>query len=194
MEGTWVFVLNSIFLGVGLAMDAFSVSMADGLNEPDMGRRKMLGICGCFAAFQAAMPMLGWYSVRRMLCAFKALIPLIPWACLVILCLIGGSMILEAFHQPEGECQPRKLTGKVLFLQGLATSLDALSVGFAIAEYGFSMAAVSAAIIALVTFPICLVGVLLGRKVGMSLSCRAMLLGGGILIAVGIEIWARGIF
>ena len=174
-------------------MDAFSVSMADGLNEPDMSQKKRLGICGCFAFFQAAMPILGWFSVRRMLRAFEVLIPLIPWACLAILCFIGAGMVLEAFRQPQGQCTMKKLTVGSLLLQGLATSLDALSVGFAIARYRFPMAAVSAAIIAMVTFPVCLLGVLLGRKAGMGLSSRAMILGGLILIAVGVQIWLRGI-
>ena len=81
-----------------------------------------------------------------------------------------------------------------LFIQGIATSIDALSVGFTISEYGFIMALVCAAIIAVVTFIICIVGLRIGKRVGTRLSNKASVLGGVILIFIGLEIFVTGVF
>ena len=72
MEWNFMFVFNSVLLGVGLAMDAFSVSMANGLNEPTMNRKKMCGIAGVFAFFQALMPMIGWICIHTVVQYFTA--------------------------------------------------------------------------------------------------------------------------
>ena len=96
MSWSLVFVVNSILLGVGLAMDAFSVSMANGLNEPNMKKRKMLGIAGTFGVFQALMPMVGWICVHMIVEYFSAFEKFIPWIALILLGYIGGHMIYES--------------------------------------------------------------------------------------------------
>ncbi|MBR3751471.1 MAG: manganese efflux pump, partial [Clostridia bacterium] len=88
-----MFFITNILLGVGLAMDAFSVSLANGLNQPCMGKGKMCGMAGVFAFFQAIMPLIGWLCVHTLLEYFKAFEPFIPWIALVLLCYIGGKMI-----------------------------------------------------------------------------------------------------
>ena len=151
MEWSLRFFINSLLLGVGLAMDAFSVSMANGLNEPGMGRKRMFGMAGVFAGFQALMPLLGWVCVHTVVQLFEGFTVLIPWIALGLLAYIGGKMLLEGIrHKDGGEAEA--VSGGGLVLQGVATSIDALSVGFTIAEYGPLMAAVCAAIIAAVTF------------------------------------------
>ena len=190
---SWPFIFNSILLGVGLALDAFSVSLANGLNEPQMPRHKILRIAGVFAFFQALMPMTGWFFVRRMLDIFQALSPYIPWVSLVSLVFIGGCMIWEGIHD-EPEKEAAALGTGSLLMQGVATSIDALSVGFTIAAYPLPLALLASGIIAAVTFVICLGGVHLGRQVGNLFSGKAMVLGGVILIAVGVEIWAKSVF
>ena len=141
MEWSFLFFLNSALLGVGLAMDAFSVSMANGLHDPGMSRKRMCIIAGTFGVFQAVMPMTGW-----------------------------------------------------LFMQGVATSIDALSVGFTIAEYGWLMALAASGIIAVVTFFLCMAGLRIGKKFGTKLSGKASVLGGVILIGIGLEIFISGVF
>ena len=188
------FIINSLLLGVGLAMDAFSVSLANGLREPHMSRRKMVGIAGIFALFQMGMPLAGWVCVRRMLDTFQALEPFIPWISLILLVVIGVDMARDGIRGDAEAVDFERLTLSTLLVQGVATSIDALSVGFTIAEYGPAMAVVCSALIAAVTFLICLAGVRLGRTAGGLLSRKAMLLGGMILIAVGVEIWATSIF
>lgn len=188
------FFVNSFFLGAGLAMDAFSVSLANGLNEPIMKRKKMVVIAATFAFFQALMPLLGWFCVHSLLCYFKAFEGFIPWIALFLLCFIGGKMLFDGMKNCDCEGCVVKLTPLTLIIQGIATSIDALSVGFTIAEYSTSGAVLAALIIAAVTFVICYAGLIIGKKFGTKLSNKAQLFGGAILIFIGIEIFVTNIF
>ena len=190
------FFLNSILLGVGLAMDAFSVSMANGLNEPCMRRGKMLGIAGMFAFFQALMPMIGWTCVHTLVEYFSAFEKFIPWIALVLLSFIGGKMLVEGIKNKDCECPccNKGLGFGALVVQGIATSIDALSVGFTISEYDVVAALLAAAIIAVVTFFICMGGIAIGRKAGTHLAGKAGILGGAILIFIGLEIFITSFF
>lgn len=184
------FFFNSILLGVGLAMDAFSVSLANGLNEPCMRRGKMCGVAGVFAAFQAFMPLAGWFCVHTLLQYFQVFEQFIPWIALILLCFIGGKMLWEGFRGGEEECEARPGVGfTALLVQGVATSIDALSVGFTIAEYNVGEAVLAALLIAAVTFVICMGGLIIGKKAGTKLAGKAGIFGGVILIAIGLEIF-----
>ena len=194
MELDFTFFFNSILLGVGLAMDAFSVSLANGLNEPIMKKNKMCGVAGTFAFFQALMPMIGWVCVHTILQVFEVFEKFIPWIALILLAYIGGKMLMDGIKNEIETVDVCGITLKALMVQGVATSIDALSVGFTIADYSFLMAFVSAAIIAIVTFFICLGGLQIGKTVGTKLSNKAAILGGCILIFIGIEIFVTGVF
>ena len=257
-------IIRSILLGVGLAMDAFSVSIADGLSELNMKKRKMFLIAGTFAAFQIIMPMTGWWLVTTAVDKFRVLEKYIPWIALLLLLFIGGEMLVDGIRElrhPAEKDSPEASgaaaagrvtaaaadttgmagteaagtgtadmagrgtagvtdtagmagteaaagvtgtgttagTGTVLglgalFIQGVATSIDALSVGFTIEGYGIAEAAGSSLIIGVVTLFICLAGLMLGRKIGTRLNGKAGILGGTILIAIGLEIWIKGVF
>ncbi len=193
MEWSILFFFNSALLGVGLAMDAFSVSLANGLNEPDMGKRRMCGIAGVFAFFQAFMPMTGWICVHTILQYFQAFEKLIPWIALALLLFIGGKMLMEGIRKKDDETHKSEVGMTALFVQGVATSIDALSVGFTIAGYGLVMAVVCVLIIAAVTFVICMAGLTIGKKFGTRFSNRAAILGGLILIVIGLEIFIAGV-
>ena len=186
-----IFILNSILLGAGLAMDAFTVSLANGLHEPKMRSGKVAGIAGVFAGFQAAMPMLGWVCVHTIAEHFRAFEKMIPWIALVLLAAIGGKMVVEGIR-----CKTMPESGRVsslgigaLLLQGIATSIDALSVGFTIADYDVWHALEAALIIAAVTFVICISGIFIGKKAGMKLAGKATVFGGVLLIGIGLEIF-----
>ena len=127
MEWSLRFFVNSMLLGVGLAMDAFSVSMANGLNEPNMKRRRMFAIAGVFAGFQALMPLLGWVCVHTVVRLFEGFTVLIPWIALLLLAYIGGKMLWEGVRHKEDE-EAEAVSSGGLLLQGVATSIDALSV------------------------------------------------------------------
>lgn len=194
MEWSFVFFFNSVLLGVGLAMDAFSVSLANGLHEPQMTKKRMCGIAGVFAAFQALMPMTGWMCVHTIVQYFQSFEKFIPWIALILLGFIGGKMLLEGLKGGEEESEIAAVGVIALLIQGVATSIDALSVGFTIAEYGFFMALICALIIAAVTFVICMAGLRIGKTFGMKLSGKAGILGGTILILIGLEIFIAGLF
>lgn len=193
MEWNLLFFFNSILLGVGLAMDAFSVSLANGLNEPGMGKGKMCGVAGVFALFQAVMPMIGWICVHTIVQFFKAFEKCIPWIALILLLFIGGKMLIEGIKNRNGENERAKVGIAALFVQGVATSIDALSVGITIAGYGLLMAVVCALIVGAITFIICMAGLIIGKKFGTKFANKASIFGGIILIMIGIEIFVTGI-
>ncbi len=194
MEWGLLFFLNSVLLGIGLAMDAFSVSLANGLNEPSMSSRKMCGIAGVFVLFQALMPMTGWVCVHTVLQLFQTFGKFIPWIAFLLLLFIGGKMLLEGIRNKTDDGKKAGVGIAALLVQGIATSIDALSVGFTIAEYPLANALVCSLIIAVLTFIICISGLAIGRKFGTRFSNKATILGGMILVAIGIEILLSGIF
>ena len=193
-----------MLLGVGLAMDAFSVSIANGLADSGMKTGRMFSIAGTFAGFQFMMPMIGWLLVTEAARVFKWFSPLIPWIALVLLLIIGGGLLKDGIEElrvskagATEESEPAdaaKLTFWALMMQGVATSIDALSVGFTTASYNSMQALVSSLIIGIVTLIICLAGLRIGRRLGVLLAGRASILGGLILIGIGLEIWIKGVF
>ena len=219
----FLFVCNSILLGAALAMDAFSVSLANGLEDPGMRPRRVCGIAGVFAFFQIAMPLIGWVCIHTIAEYFDAFRAWIPWIALALLAFLGGKMLVEGIRDlrqdaaaktalrntDDSEAAPEapdaldaldsgksggKLTLATLLLQGVATSIDALSVGFTIAEDPLWLAAISAGIIGAVTFVLCFLGVHIGKRFGTHLAGRATIIGGLILIGIGIEIFVKGVF
>lgn len=223
---SFLFICNNILLGAALAMDAFSVSLANGLEDPGMRTGRVCGIAGVFAAFQIAMPLIGWVCIYTIAEYFDAFRAWIPWIALALLAFLGGKMLVEGIRDlqqdavlkdapnatdaenetgatAEGETgafaaaggkSDGKLTVAALLLQGVATSIDALSVGFTIADYTFPLALLSAAIIGAVTFLLCFLGVHIGKRFGTHLAGRATIVGGLILIGIGIEIFVKGVF
>ena len=188
------FFAMSIALGAGLAMDAFSVSLANGLNEPCMGTKRMCGIAGVFSLFQFTMPLVGWVCVHTVMQYFQFFGKLIPWIALALLGYIGGKMLYEGIAcKEEDECECTKVGLSALLLQGVATSIDALSVGFTIADYNLVMALVCCLVIAIVTFILCSVGLVLGKTFGTKLAGKASILGGSILIIIGLKIFIEGV-
>lgn len=188
-------IVESILLGFALAMDAFSVSLTNGLNEPGMKKKRMALIAGVFGVFQTAMPLLGWICVHTIATWFTSFCKFIPWIALLLLGYIGGKMIYEGVKGSSSDDSEASLTSfKALIVQGIATSIDALSTGFTISDYGFLKALSESLIIGLVTFIICITGLALGKKIGTKLSGKASILGGVILVVIGIKIFIESIF
>ncbi len=186
------FFLNSILLGIGLAMDAFCVSLANGMNEPKMPLKKTGLIGATFGVFQAIMPLIGWLLIHTVITYFKIVEHFIPWIALLLLGYLGGKMIYEGIKNKNHDEKPAT-TFAALLIQGVATSIDALSVGLTIAEYQFIFALVAACIIAVVTFFISVGGVFIGKKFGTAISGKATIVGGIILVAIGAEICIKGL-
>ena len=190
----FTFFFTSIMLGIGLAMDAFSVSLANGLNEPNMKLSKVTGVAGIFALFQFAMPLIGWFCVSNLVQYFTVFEKFIPWIALGLLGFIGGKMLYEGITNKEGEEETPAVGLVALLVQGVATSIDALSVGFTISEYSAAEALLSCLLIGVVTFFICYAGILIGKKAGTKLAGKAGILGGSILIFIGLEIFITSFF
>ena len=187
-------------------MDAFSISIANGILEPNMKRLRMIKISGVYAIAQFLMPLLGWFLVTTLEGIFTSFSRFIPWIALLLLLFIGGKMVIEGIKERNGkkeedkkeedkkEKKPARLTWGALIVQGIATSIDALSVGFTIYEYTFLQAFASSLIIGAVTLVICLIGLIFGKKIGSRISSVATIIGGVILILIGIEIFIKGVF
>lgn len=187
---TFSLIIESLALGIALAMDAFSVSLTNGMAEPGMRKRKIAGIAGVFGIFQTAMPLIGWICVHTIATQFKKFSVFIPWIGCVLLLYIGGKMLIEGIRGggSENEENTAVLGFGALIIQGIATSIDALSTGFTIAGYGFPAALAESLIIGIVTFFICVAGIFLGRKIGNKLAGKASILGGVILIIIGLKL------
>ena len=186
------FFIVSVMFGLGLAMDAFSVSLANGMNEKRMKVGRMCKVAGIFAIFQGLMPLLGWVAVHTILEYFNGFSKFIPYIALVLLSYIAGKMIYEGLKK-DCDCEDCSVGLWGLIVQGVATSIDALTVGLDIGEYNFVEALVCVLVIALVTFIICMFGVWAGKKFGNMLSNKATVFGGVILVGIGIYIFIKGI-
>ena len=195
MSFDFMFFFNSALIGVGLAMDAFSVSLANGLNEPKMKTARASAIAGVFAFFQFFMPLMGYICVHTIAKCFTFFEKLIPYIALALLLFIGIKMLVEGIRENGEEETVLKRVGlSALIMQGVATSIDALSVGFTISHYNFLGAFICGIIIAIVTFVICMAGLFIGKKFGTALAGKAGILGGIILIFIGLEIFVTGVF
>ena len=189
-----VLILESFLLGVGLSMDAFSVSLANGLHEPKMHKRKALLIAGMFAIFQGLMPLIGWICVHTLAEQFEIFEKFIPFIALVLLSFIGGKMLYEGITNKDS-CEEKPSVGfTALLVQGVATSIDALSVGFTISHYNWLEALLACLLIGVVTFFICFAGLAIGKKAGTKLAGKAGIFGGAILIFIGLEIFITSWF
>jgi len=194
MHLNFAFFIENFLLGVGLAMDAFSVSLVNGMSEPCMKKKKVITIAFVFAFFQAMMPMAGWFCVHTIVDKFKIFSPYIPWIAFFLLLYIGIDMVKDGIKTDSHKTECKQRLGlAALLIQGIATSIDALSVGFTLASYNVFMALLAAFIIALITFVICSGGVVIGKRFGNYLSNKSLILGGCILIFIGIEILIKGI-
>ncbi len=182
-------LIQALLLGVGLAMDACAVSMANGLNQPKIKKLNIALVCLSFALFQAMMPTIGYFVGSAFITYIEKFI---PWFALIILGFLGGKMIYDNLKNVEGDegaSKLKELTFLLVLIQSFATSIDALSVGLAISNYRLKDALFTALIIAVETFIICLFGFFIGKKFGDKFGKNAEIFGGVILIAIGIEIF-----
>ncbi len=188
-------VFEIILLGAALAMDAFAVGMTDGMTETDMKFGKVLETAGAFGLFQFFMPLLG-YCVGGVFAGIVAEVA--PTLSFLILAFLGGKMIVECVRESRGGhvalLKREKRGGALkLFVQAIATSIDALAVGITLlALEGSGTLALSplycALVIGAVTFVLSLAAVLIGKKAGAMIADKAEILGGVVLVFIGLKI------
>lgn len=205
MTMTWVLALEIFLIGISLAMDAFAVSVTDGLCYHNLTKRKGVFIPATFALFQAVMPLIGFFIAFGLGQAFKQTFDEIDhWIAFILLFLIGAKMIFDAikeFRSPEEEIQKKQFSIAEVLIQGVATSIDALFVGVSFAatdglKESIPNVLISVLIIGCTTFIISLVGLLIGVKVGDILKKKAgitEIIGGIVLIGIGLKILIQGL-
>ncbi len=174
-----------LLLSLGLAMDAFAVSVSNGMCTEKRGIRFALPYAFAFGVAQGIMPVLGWLAGQ----AFASVIQRLDhWIALVVLGFIGAKMIIESKKKTESCEINKEISAKTIIVQALATSIDALAVGVSLAAMNVSIL-YSASIIAAITFVLCLFGACIGNRVGHLLEDKAEVFGGVILILIGLKIF-----
>ena len=183
-------ILTVIFLAIGLSFDSFAVSVCSGLNLPHIRFYQAAKIAVFLAFFQAFMPLLGWLVGNSM----KSLIePVDHWIAFGLLTLVGGKMVIESLISSEAREIKNPLHIRVILLLSLATSIDALAVGFSFAAF-LDKILIAVFIIGLVTFVASMLGILLGKKTGPKFNQYAELMGGLMLIIIGFKIMIEHMF
>ena len=183
-------IIEIILLSIGLAMDATAVSMTNGMNNTQIKIRKMILIGITFGVFQALMPLLGFLFGTL----FVEFIEQIDhWIALVLLGFLGFQMLREGFSKDDDDEKNKELGIRMLLVQGVATSIDALAVGvsFASLKVNIVYAVLS---IGVITTILSICGVYIGKKFGDLLKNKASILGGIILISIGIKIFVEHMF
>lgn len=198
-------VLEVFLIGLSLSMDAFAVSVTDGLCYRNLTKVKGATIPLAFGLFQAVMPLIGYFVAFGLGQAFEEIFDKIDhWIAFVLLAIIGGKMIYDAIKQlrsKEEEIKEKKYSVPEVLVQGVATSIDALFVGVSFAateglKNSIPNVLVGVAIIGVTTFAISLAGVLIGVKIGNVLKNKsgiATLIGGLVLIGIGLKILIEGL-
>ena len=182
-------IIELLLTGVGLAMDAFAVAVCKGLSMKKINYGHAFMIALFFGVFQAMMPFLGWALGTQ----FKDYIVSVDhWIAFVLLAIIGGKMLKEAFEsgkedEEKADDDGGKLNYKELFLLAIATSIDALAVGVTFAFLNVNIY-LAIAIIGVVTFLLSFVGVVIGNIFGSKFEKGAQIAGGVILIGIGLKI------
>lgn len=176
-------LLEIVLVGIGLAMDAFAVSICKGLSIKKITLKNTLTISSYFSVFQAIMPLLGFLLGTT----FSGIIEKVDhWVAFTLLSVIGLNMIKDSFEE-EAEKTNDNIDAKTMLLLGLATSIDALAVGITFAFLKTNIV-MSVSIIGIITFVLCVAGVKIGNKFGNKFQNKAGIAGGIILIFIGIKI------
>lgn len=180
-------IITIVLIAFGLSMDAFAVSVTNGATLKSAGIKEALRIGGLFGLFQALMPLLGWLMGVKLQ---NYITRIDHWIAFLLLAVIGGKMVYETLKIDKEECDEdveKTLDNKTLFMLAIATSIDALAVGVSFAFLEVSILS-SVIIIGAITFALCFIGVLVGKKCGELLKRNAELIGGIVLILIGIKI------
>lgn len=182
---TFAALIESIVLGVALAMDAMAVTLSNSLCEPDMPLSKKLGMSVAFALFQMAMPVLGYIGGTFVAGYIERYAGIVS---LLILAFVGGKMIVEAvreLQEPEA-CPAARLTWATIGMEAVATAIDAFVVGVSFAAEGKDVV-LYCGMIGLTTLLCCLLVLVVGRKLGERFGARAEIAGGVVLIGIGLK-------
>jgi len=173
-----------LLIALGLAMDAFAVSIAHGMTLKTLRNSTALKMAAFFGSFQAVMPVLGWLVGLSLLDLISGVD---HWVAFSLLFFIGCKMIYESFKTTPNEKEQKTLTLSILLMLSIATSIDALAVGLSFAFLKIAIAT-PIVIIGAVTFLLSFLGVTFGKKLGRFFENKIEIVGGLVLIAIGTKI------
>ena len=185
MRVNGIFYLNSLLLGIGLAVDAFIIALGNGMNG--IGGRRGSVVATLLAVFQFAAVMAGWviaYTAHE-LCGW--IVKVFSWTAVAVFLYMGIKMFMSAVRKNE-QNESVACGAAAILLQCAAASVDALTVGFTVEEYGALAALICSAIIAAVTFTLYVCGHFLGKRFGVKLGKTASIVGGIAFVAIAVEI------
>ena len=187
-------MIQVFLLALGLSMDAFAVSVSDGICY-QRERKKLVIASVSFGVFQALMPLIGYFAGAT----FSEYVEVVDhWIALVLLGFLGGKMLIESIQNlrhPEIACDTSPFTYKMIFTQSVATSIDALAAGVTLAvAFPNTNPYLAVALIGVVTALCCLFGSFAGKRFGAVMKDKAALFGGIILIAIGVKIFVEHMF
>jgi putative Mn2+ efflux pump MntP len=177
-------LLTIFLIAIGLSFDTFAVSISSGLILKKINFYNATKIAVTLALFQAAMPLIGWLAgsgIKRYAESFD------HWIAFGILALLGGKMVYESFKSDPEERSFNPLDIRVMIGMAIATSIDALVVGFSFALLDFKIL-ISVGIIGAVTYIVAMLGMLFGKKIGSRMGRRMEMLGGVMLFLIGLKI------
>lgn len=185
----WTAYIQLILTSISLGSDAFCVSVADGLTYKTINKRKLLIIPIVFALLQGLMPVIGYYLGLSFLEVIKNFD---HWIAFGLLLFIGGKMLIEGIYSliKKEKDEEKQFSYKQIIIQGIATSIDALAVGVALITSEIFIA-INALFICVITFLMCLGGILLGKQIIKLFKGKieiATIIGGVILILIGVKI------
>ena len=177
-------LLEISIIGIGLAMDAFTVAVCKGLSMKKFKLKDAIIIALYFSVFQMIMPLIGFICGTK----FQTLVDKIDhWVALILLSITGGNMIYEVLKNDVDDINDN-IDFKTMLVLSIATSIDALAVGLTFAFFKINLF-ISICIIGIITFVLSLIGVKIGNRFGDKLKNKAGLIGGGILIIIGLKIF-----
>ncbi len=184
-------MVELVIIAVGLAMDAFAVSICKGLNMRKLDLKQTALIALFFGGFQAGMPLIGWFIGSR----FADYITSIDhWITFILLGIIGGKMVYESFQKEDEECDDKKLNLKEVTALAIATSIDALAVGVTFAfQYDTKDAIIAIILTGIITTTLSATGVFIGHKFGSKFKSKAELVGGLVLVGMGVKFLLEGL-
>ena len=186
-------IINSFLLAIGLGVDSFSISLVNGISYPNLNKQDHFIQSFIFGICQSIMPFTGYLLLVYFSNKLSILKTVSPYVSLVLLSYLGVKLILESFKNNEIEKANQKLTIFTLILQGIATSIDAVSCSFSMISLTMLEAIIEIVIIGIVTIGVSYLALNLGKEIGKKIEKYSQLIGGIILILIGIILFIKGI-
>lgn len=187
MQSNSIFFINSLLFGLGLAVEAFMIAVANGLNCKDMNFARAICFAIIFAACHAVALVIGYVIVRTVSSGFDGAEKCLGWIAVGVLALLGVKMIVLNLVKKE-KARLKRISVPEFFVQSVVAAFDAFAIGLTVSEYSVLQLAVCATVIAAIIVAAFIVGFTVGKKFGKRFSDKAGAIGGFVFIGISVEI------